>query len=46
MALTAYRTRYTKSLDHPDILTTRQHFYSMLLVTHHLLIPLLTILIR
>ncbi len=28
MGMTAWRTRYTKRLDHPDILTTRQHFYS------------------
>jgi hypothetical protein len=27
LGLTAYRIHYTKSLDHPDILTTRTHFY-------------------
>ncbi|KAF9450763.1 hypothetical protein P691DRAFT_725465 [Macrolepiota fuliginosa MF-IS2] len=32
MGLTAYRTRYTKRLDHPDILTTRQHFYTPIVV--------------
>ena len=27
LGLTAYRIHYTKSLDHPDVLTTRTHFY-------------------
>ena len=25
--LTAYRVHYTKTLDHPDVLTTSTHFY-------------------
>ena len=27
LGLTAYRVHYTKRLDHPDVLTTRTHFY-------------------